>query len=143
MSTQSILSNVNPLENKLVYSEKEEENLHKEKLPISNTIDIKELLDPLIETISTNIKPLSLQLMESSPFRVKQRITKWFETNEIRAHINTKSPLIHNFAWAVNDILWQFGLRYPRENDFKQLQPALAMLCQVDHPFCAKKTFSC
>lgn len=91
-------------------------------LPIPTEISLKppeKLLDQL--------------LIETSPFQVKERIINWFIPGKNLPILNQESSFIHNFAWAANDILWQFGLRYPRKNDEGIHQPAIAMLCQTEH----------
>lgn len=83
--------------------------------------------------LETPKKPLEQCLIETSPFHVKERIIQWFIPNENLPILNKESHFIHNFAWAANDILWQFGLRYPRENEQGICQPAITMLCQAEH----------
>lgn len=70
-------------------------------------------------------------LVESSPFAVKERVTRWFNPNhpEIR---NQESLIVHNFAWAAQ-IAWEVGLRYYRLNDNGEYQPAIALLCNLDY----------
>ena len=72
-------------------------------------------------------------LCKASPFQMKHRISDWFKPVSNQPILNEESTLVHNFAWAVNDIIWEFGLKYPRKNDAGQFQPAIAMLCQVKH----------
>lgn len=44
-------------------------------------------------------------LEENSPFKVKKRVTDWFISPDKLEILNEESPLFHNFAWAVNNIL--------------------------------------
>lgn len=73
-----------------------------------------------------------VQLQESCPFAVHERILKWFNSKSELPLLNEESLLIHNFAWAANDVLWKFGMRYPHEESGKK-EPAIAMLCQIEH----------
>lgn len=120
----------------------EQQALSETKIPIKNK-EPKPPFQTFVEQAKTEIplfndnvqtsKKLDQLLVESSPFEIKKRILKWFcnppETLPIK---NAESLFIHNFAWAVNDILWHFGLRYPHQNE-TAFQPAIAMLCQVEH----------
>lgn len=92
---------------------------------------IENLSQPEIKLV--NSETLHQHYQDTSPFHVKDRITQWFDPQKELNVLNDESYLVHNFAWAANDILWEFGLRYPRENDKGQHEPAIAMLCQVEH----------
>ncbi len=103
---------------------------------ISQTAKIEPILAssaPKERSLKTPKKSLEQLLIETSPFQVQKRIIQWFIPNENLPVLNQESHFIHNFAWAANDILWQFGLRYPRKNEEGIYQPAIAMLCQVEH----------
>lgn len=95
-------------------------------------------LAPASSHVCNKITSLHQSFLESSPFRVKERLTDWFDPSKNLTTLNHESPFFHNFAWAANEILWKFGLRYPRKNTTEQIQPALAILCQVEHPMYRK-----
>lgn len=96
-------------------------------------------IPPRQETDPILLKQL---LRKTSPFGIDDRILAWFDPQQKPVGLNEESEFIHNFAWASNEILWRFGMRYPRANDRGVRQPAIAMLCQVDHPaYPTKKLF--
>ncbi|CCB86510.1 putative uncharacterized protein [Parachlamydia acanthamoebae UV-7] len=78
-------------------------------------------------------KSIRQQLEESSSFRVASRVTDWFDQTKSHPILNEESLIVHNFAWAANEVLWLFGMRYPREKAPQIYEPAIALLCQVEH----------
>lgn len=85
------------------------------------------------KTLNNEPKSLHEIFLEASPFKINERITKWFSSDQDLPIKNNESKLVHDFAWAANEILWRFGLRYSRENEDGRCEPAIAMLCQIEH----------
>lgn len=113
----------------------------KEKKSLKAKVREEKLLSNLEPDIEEERGESFIQsLIETCPFKVKSRITDWFgpQIDEL-THLNKESSFIHNFAWAANQVLWEFGLRYPRKNNNGLHEPALAMLCEVEHPLFQKK----
>lgn len=80
-------------------------------------------------------KSLTKLLKKSSPFQVHDRILAWFDPGKTHESMNHESQFIHNFAWCLNTLVFQFGLSYARKNKKGDYQPALTLLCQVEHAF--------
>lgn len=116
----------------------------------NTNVEVKiENVEPFIETSKTLSHPIKIVpsqeiqkkaensfdlFINSSPFPVKKRILDWYGLDKSKLSLqNAESPLIHNFAWAANDILWEFGLKYSRKDDKGNIQPAIAMLCNLEH----------
>lgn len=72
-------------------------------------------------------------LIKSTPFIVKDRVTAWYTHENDQEILNEESIFIHNFAWAANHIIWKYGMKYIRKNEHGVLQPAIVMLCKVEH----------
>lgn len=81
------------------------------------------------------------ELNEASSFKMdEQRVLAWFGSTPPRDLLTQDSPFVHNFALAVNDILFLHGARYVRQSSRGEHQPAIVMLCQVDHAMYQKPT---
>ena len=72
-------------------------------------------------------------LLKSSPFAVKKRITDWFNPSASVKILDAESLLMHQFAWAAQQVIWEVGLRHYYLNPQGFYQPAIALFCDVRH----------
>lgn len=122
------------------------EDLAASSLDVPNRVTSSEIEKVIEKPMPSAVEPalekekLSQKYQKACPFSVKQRLIDWYDP-QIRHTLpllNKESSLIHDFAWAANEILWQFGLRYARKQDKGNYQPAIAMLCKIEHHFYPK-----
>jgi hypothetical protein len=77
-------------------------------------------------------------LLKSSPFAVKKRVTDWFDPSASVKILDAESLLMHTFAWAAQQVIWEVGLRHYFLNNEGFYEPAIALFCDVQHQLFSK-----